>query len=313
MLLSRRQIVLLVMLTLLWGINWPVMKYSLRELTPLYFRALTMTGGCVFLAAWMFSQHITLKIRWQDFTQIFWLALPNVVGWHMFSILGVQELASGRAAILGFTMPIWTALLSVVVLGQRLNFRLWVSIVAAAAAVGLLSFNELTQMSGRPIGIIWMQIGAFFWGLGTVLFGRIKPKEIPVQTITVWMLAIGSSCFWLMAIFTEPPPAWHFSGHMWLALAYGIFINFGIAQLIWFSLASSLPPSASAFSIMAVPLVGIFSAAAIVHETPHLSDLVAAGCVMIAIASAVLRQTPEVLKNRKQNPPAHSQNPPPES
>ena len=30
-------------LTLMWGLNWPLMKFSLRELTPLYFRAVTMT------------------------------------------------------------------------------------------------------------------------------------------------------------------------------------------------------------------------------------------------------------------------------
>jgi len=36
------------------------------------------------------------------------LALPNIIALHLFSILGVQALASGRAAILGFTMPIWT-------------------------------------------------------------------------------------------------------------------------------------------------------------------------------------------------------------
>ena len=39
------------------------------------------------------------------------LGLPNMLGWHTAAILGVKELASGRAAILGFTMPIWTVLL----------------------------------------------------------------------------------------------------------------------------------------------------------------------------------------------------------
>ncbi|WP_333707687.1 hypothetical protein [Tepidimonas ignava] len=49
--LSRTQAVGLVALTLMWGVNWPVMKLSLQELTPLYFRALTMTGGALWLWA----------------------------------------------------------------------------------------------------------------------------------------------------------------------------------------------------------------------------------------------------------------------
>lgn len=296
MLLTRRQIVLLILLTLMWGVNWPVMKFSLRELTPLHFRALTMTGGCLFLLLWLQFQHISLKITWQDFFKIVWLALPNVVGWHMFSILGVGELASGRAAILGFTMPIWTALLGALLMGQRLNARIWISIVAASAAVGLLSYNELTHMTGRPIGIFWMQLGAICWAVGTLLFGRIKP-QIPIQATTVWMLGIGSAIFWVIASMLEPTPSWHFSIPMWAALFYSMFINFGAAQLIWFNLASSLPPSASAFSIMAVPLVGTFSAALLVNETPHVADIIAAGCVMVAIASAVLRKTPVPIKH----------------
>jgi drug/metabolite transporter (DMT)-like permease len=35
---------LLIALTLIWGSNWPMMKLSLREVGPLWFRALTMLG-----------------------------------------------------------------------------------------------------------------------------------------------------------------------------------------------------------------------------------------------------------------------------
>ena len=40
--LTSQQRIGLVLLTLMWGLNWPIMKFSLRELPPLHFRALTM-------------------------------------------------------------------------------------------------------------------------------------------------------------------------------------------------------------------------------------------------------------------------------
>jgi len=49
-LLSRRQTIGLILLVLAWGINWPVMKVALREMGPLYFRALTMGLGALALA-----------------------------------------------------------------------------------------------------------------------------------------------------------------------------------------------------------------------------------------------------------------------
>lgn len=295
LLLSRQQVILLILLTLMWGVNWPIMKMCLRELSPLYFRALTMTGGCLFMTVWLALHHVSLKISLSDFLRIFFVSAPNVFGWHMLSIYGVKELASGRAAILGFTMPIWTAFLGALFLRQRLTGRLWISIMAGGAAVALLSFNELRSISGNPIGIIWMQLAAICWAIGILLFARLH-LGVPVQTITVWMFGIGACFFWIIAPIMEPVPSFDFSGTMWAALLYSMLINFGVAQLIWFSLASKLPPAASAFSIMAVPLVGIFSAMPLVGETPHATDFIAAGCIMIAIASAVWRKTPKPLR-----------------
>jgi drug/metabolite transporter (DMT)-like permease len=79
--------------------------------------------------------------------------------------------------------------------------------------------------------------------------------------------------FWVVAAVSEPFPTWNFSAPMWAALIWGFAINYGIAQIIWFGLARELPATASAFSIMAVPLVGILSATWIVGEIPGMAGL----------------------------------------
>jgi len=53
---------------------------------------------------------------------------------------------------------------------------------------------------------------------------------------------------------------------------------------------SALPAQASAFSVMAVPLVGIAAATAIVGEVPQISDWLAALCIAVAIVSATGRR-----------------------
>ena len=137
--LTRHQWGGLVLLTLIWGINWPVMKFSLRELTPLFFRATTMTGGAIALMMFFRWRGVSLKLPRHEIARVAWLALPNILGWHLFSIFGLQALASGRASILGFTMPVWTILISVLFLGQPMTHRVWLSVVAATAAVGLVA------------------------------------------------------------------------------------------------------------------------------------------------------------------------------
>ena len=58
--LTRRQLVGLLLLTLMWGLNWPIMKVSLRELTPLHFRAATMMGGALLLALYFRAQGVRM-------------------------------------------------------------------------------------------------------------------------------------------------------------------------------------------------------------------------------------------------------------
>ncbi|MBA3059709.1 MAG: DMT family transporter [Gammaproteobacteria bacterium] len=289
--ISRRQLWSLVALTLMWGVNWPMMKYSLRELSPLYFRAFTMSFGALFLFSYYRVKGVRMLPRGAEWRSVVTLGLPNMLAWHTFAILGVKELASGRAAILGFTMPIWTVLLGALLLGERLTRRVAFAAAAVALAIMLLTANEFTAIAGRPMGIVWMELAALSWAAGTLMLRRAR-LSLPIETLTVWMMILTSACLWLIAALNEPWPAWSFSALMWGSLAYGALINYGFAQTLWAGLARHLPPATSAMSIMAVPLVGTLSATLIVGEWPHWQDFVAALCVMAAIAAVLLPSRP---------------------
>jgi drug/metabolite transporter (DMT)-like permease len=286
MTLTRRQWWLLGALTLLWGLNWPMMKLSLREVSPLWFRALTMSGGTLTLIAFFTLRGASLRVSRAQALRLAWLALPNIIGWHLCSIIGLSQLPAGRAGILAFTMPVWTVLLSVLLFGERMSARSWLAVVAAIAAVSLLAANELLALAGRPIGVLWLQAAAVSWALGTVLMRR-SALALPTEAVTVWMMIFGSVFFWTVAPLAEPLPAWQqWHTATWWSLAYGVFLNFGYAQIIWFGLARALPAQASAFSVMAVPLVGIASATLIVGEVPRPTDWLAALFIAVAIFSA---------------------------
>ncbi len=285
--INRRQLLALVALTLMWGINWPMMKYSLRELSPMYFRALTMSCGALFLYSWYRARGLRMLPQGTEWKTVVSIGIPNMLGWHAMSILGVKELASGRAAILGFTMPVWTVLIGVLFLGERLTRRVAFAALAVLATIALLTSGEFTALSGRPLGIVWMEIAAVCWAIGTLMVRRAH-LTLPVETLTIWMMILTAACLWLIALVSEPWPSWQFSTAMWASPAYGAFINYGFAQTLWSGLARHLPPATSAMSIMAIPLIGTLSATLIVGEWPHWQDYVAIAFVMAAIAAVLL-------------------------
>lgn len=285
--LNRQQIGALIALTLMWGVNWPMMKLSLQETTPLVFRAFTMVMGASWLFIYLARKGERMWPARHEWGSIALLGLPNILAWHTLSIFGVQALASGRAAILGFTMPIFTVILGALFFKERITPRVRLAVVCAAAAIGLLLWNEFARLTGKPTGVIWMLTGAACWALGTLMFRRAKLTLAPL-VVTVWMLLLGSVIVGALALAFEPlPQPSQFSAPMWLSLVYGVVINYGFAQLIWFGMARNLPPATSAMSVMAIPLVGTLSATFIVGEMPHWQDWVAMGFVMLAITSVL--------------------------
>lgn len=286
--ISRAQLIALVALTLMWGINWPMMKIAVRELPPLYVRGITMGLASLWLMFYFRMRGLRLwpatAREWRD---IVLLGIPNIFLWHTLSILGVMALPSGRASILGFMFPVWTVVFGVLFMGQTLNKRIVIAVIAALLGIGLLISHELTALQGQPMGIVWMELGAISWAVGTLWMRRIH-FTMPVQTLTVWMMLLSSPFILLWSSSTEVWPAWQFTPAIWGTLFYAVFINYGFAQIIWFGMARDLPPATSAMSIMAVPVTGTFFATFIVGEWPHWQDFVAMVCVVIAIAAVLL-------------------------
>jgi drug/metabolite transporter (DMT)-like permease len=94
---SRRQLLALAALTLMWGVNWPMMKLSLREISPLYFRALTMTGGAIWLYLFYRARGVRLSVQGcQEWRHVAAAGCAQHAGLaHHVDLSGVQELSVG--------------------------------------------------------------------------------------------------------------------------------------------------------------------------------------------------------------------------
>ena len=288
--LSRLDIVLLCLLTLIWGVNWPVMKIGVADFPPFTFRTVTLFGGLVVIAAIARAQGHSLGVERRWWRETAMLSLTNMAGWYALSLLGVRLLASGRAAILGYTLPVWVALIGLLVYRERQGPRLVVALIAAAIGVGLLLSSEIRAIAGSPIGTACMLVSAIIWAVGThQLRPRLQPT--PLVVLSFWMMA---GAFLVCAVLCVA-----FERHLWTrspttaewaAIAYNILLAYGVAQLLWFRLASGLPPVVSALSVMMIPVVGVVSGLLLLGEQPGWTDAAALVAILIAIGATLMPQ-----------------------
>lgn len=281
--LTRQHKILLVLLTLVWGLNWPVMKLGVTGFPPLTFRTLCMWLGLPLLWLFLRFKGTPLRIARRDWRELAVLTVFNMLFWHTLAILAIQTLSSGRAAILGYTMPVFSAVLGALWFGQRLGVRAWAGVAAAAGGVTLLLWHEVSAMAGKPEGVAMMLVAAATWALGTQLLRRTR-IEAPTLAISFWMLVITTVWMTTVALVFEADAWVAPTPTVWVAIMYNAIGVFAFAQVVWLSLARDLPPIASTLSVMMIPVLGVFSGALWLGERLHWQDWAAVALVILAIA-----------------------------
>ena len=109
--LTRKQLLTLVILTLVWGMNWPILKIGVTGYPAITFRSISMWIGWPLLGLVLWRMKVPFKVPRNEWKDLVLLATSNMFVWHVLIILAVQDLSSGRAAILGYTMPIFSAVM----------------------------------------------------------------------------------------------------------------------------------------------------------------------------------------------------------
>ena len=285
--LSRKQLVALVFLTLTWGINWPIMKIGVTDYPPLTFRMISMWLGLPVLALGLVLTRATFRIPRAYWRELFWLSVANMFIWHALMIIAVKSLTSGRAAILGYSMPVFSALLGALLFGNKLVARAWLGVAAAGLGVLLLLWHEFTLLAGRPLGVVYALISALAWALGVQLMRRTT-LTVPTLTISFWMTTLTVVVMTVLSVLFEQAQWKAPSLTTWSAIAFNAVMIFGIVQTLWLSLARNLTPVASTLSVMMIPIIGVFSGALWLGEVLHWQDWAAVVLMVLAIASVLL-------------------------
>lgn len=284
--LTTRQWIVLTLLTVVWGFNWPVMKLGVTGFPPLTYRMLCLLIGTPVLGLVLLALKVPFKVPRQYWKELLILSIFNMFFWHALIILAVSLLSSGRSAILGYTMPIFSAIIGAVIFKTQLSKRNWTGVTAAAIGVIFLLWHELVNLSGKPVGVLVALGAASTWALGTQLLRRTT-IPLPTLTLSFWMTAMTSVVIAVLAIVFESDQWVAPTSTHWASILYNAVLVFGFAHSAWFYLARSLPPVASTLSVMMIPILGVFSGAWALNEQLHWQDWAAMGLMIVSIASVL--------------------------
>src|SRR5271169_552695 len=104
----RHAMMLVGMLVLIWGCNWPANKIILIHISPLWFAYLRLALGAMslFLVRAFWTDGIKLPAR-ADLPIVLSIGLVQMAAMLALINLGLADVPAGRSAILCYTTPLW--------------------------------------------------------------------------------------------------------------------------------------------------------------------------------------------------------------
>lgn len=285
-----RALVLLVILTLVWGTNWPLFPLAVREVSVWTFRAVSVfvAGAALLIVArWRGQSLVIARRHWGTVAAATFCYL---VVWNIASTYSALLIPSGQSAVLGFTMPLWSALIAWAVFGERLGARLLAAIALGGVAVALLMWKSFPVYAQAPLGLALGLLAGIGWAVGTLILQRGR-VDVPATVLTGWQLlltaaptAAGALLFGDLQWFV---PSWQSIA----LIGYIALVPMGVGNLCWFSIVGLLPGPVAGLSSILVPVVAMI-AGALIHDEPlGPVQWLAMACSAAALALALAKPT----------------------
>jgi drug/metabolite transporter (DMT)-like permease len=260
---SRRGAYLaLAALTLIWGLNWIVMKLGLAYAHPVTYNIERTLIAIAVLFAFMFGT--ARPLRPESWTAVI------VTGFFQTTInFGATTMAlagggAGRTSVLVFTMPFWTLLLAWPVLHERVRGSQWIAVALAAA--GLLLVVEPWDWQGDVGPKLWAALSGFGWAAGSVATKHFQRRHrLDMLNLIAWQMVTGIVPICIIPLF-HPFPATQWNGVYLAALLYAGVVATAIGFLLWTMILVWLPAGTASLNMFAIPVIALISSMIVFGE-----------------------------------------------
>ena len=284
MLLKKNQSLMaflaLMLLCLIWGYNWVVMKNALHFSGPFDFAALrTVLGAlCLFIVMLILKKPFSIK----EIPSLIALGLLQTAGFTGLLVWALVEGGAGKTAVLTYTMPFWTMLLAWPLLGEKLRGWQWPA--AFFSLMGILFILDPLHLGTDVFSMILAIVSGISWALAVILAKKLQARSpnLDLISLTAWQMFFGSIPIVVLAFMTHTTSI-EWNSYFIGALVYNAVFGNAIAWLLWLYALRHLSAGIATMTTTVCPVIAVIASSIELHEVIKSFELLGMSFIGISL------------------------------
>lgn len=288
---------LLLLMTIIWGTNYSIVKTAFQQIDPQAFNAMRMViASCTFLVIIAVARRIRASgrlgsifvtpapITRRDWISLALLGLVGHAGYQYFFIGGLARTSVANSSLMLAATPVMIALISAALGQERIGRLHWVGAALSVFGIYLVVGHGSKGGDASLTGDVMMLTGVICWAIYTLGARHLMQRHSPVG-VTGLSMAIGSLIYVPLMSRNILRTDWTaVTAGTWLALVYSALFALCVAYTIWYMAVREIGSARTSVYSNLVPIVAMVTAVITLGERLTIPRLVGASAVLLGVA-----------------------------
>ena len=274
----------MLLIVLVWALNFSFIKIALREFSPHSFNGLRLALASLLLLVFLWRKEGGISLNRSDIWKVIVLGIVGNTSYQLLFISGISlSTASATSLILTMT-PIFIALMSAIFIHERIHWAGWLGILISFIGLYLIVFSQpsISPLSRQSLkGNLLILLGNIFWASYTVFSKPLLQKLSPLK-LTTLTLAAGSVFYLPFAIKEIIQQPWgSVSLKGWGAFFYSSILAIAAGYVIWYSSVKRVGNTKTGIFNNITPIFTVFFAYLFLHERITVQEVTGALIILL--------------------------------
>jgi drug/metabolite transporter (DMT)-like permease len=289
--MSRLDLLLLLMV-LIWGANFSVVKIALQDFPEVAFNAARLLiASAVFGGAIALSRRRTAggALATSTLSAADWrrLVLLGALGHTVYQLLflgGVKRTSVGNASLIVGVSPVLVALFTAMAGHERIPARRWIGAGLAFAGLYLIVGHQVDWSVSGHLGDALMLASAVCWALYSVGSVSLLKRHSPLM-VTGASIAIGAVLYFVVTAPVLLQAAWtSISVRSWILMSLSAVLALAVSYLIWYTAVQRLGSTRTSMYSYLTPIAAMLMASLWLGEPVTGRQLAGAAAIFAGLA-----------------------------